>query len=776
MYYIYNINYFLFNCLLSILCIMKRIIAAFKSFKELFRNVLYLNKVVVLKLLIKFLSVAAFLFLFQLTILAQPTKDGSPTFNASGDTVIPNRYSALVATALPNDLYVTVNDINELSGNFSFTKSINAFATANLTPGDALLIIQMQGASIDVSNTVSFGTILDYNGAGNYELNVVASISGNIITLCSPVRNTYRVGAANSNLRAQVVRVPRFINANISPLTTLSGKPWNGTTGGIISMELTGDLNINNGSINATGIGFRGGNDVILSGFFNINDFAFNDVDLGAQKGEGIAGNIDDYITAGYSRGKGAPANGGGGGNGHNCGGGGGSNAGINYNMNTYNGTGIKPLTVAAWANAWDLESAGFSANVSPGGGRGGYSYAESNQDALTMGPNNVMWAGDGRRNNGGLGGRPLDYTGNNKLFMGGGGGSGESNNGSSGFGGAGGGIVCILSNGNILGNGTALIQANGIDGTSTSANHIDAAGGGGGGGAILIQCLNNITGVQVNANGGNGGSQIYEPTNPSRFIEAEGPGGGGSGGYIFTTPTTVNRNALGGLYGATNADLMTEFIPNGATSGAEGTRAAGNVIPSLQVCDILNISDIVLSAKMYNENALLNWNATYAPGDVLQFHVERSTNGVDFTKLGVVTTTNQGEQFNFTDNFANAIYLPKFYYRIKAITGNGSIAYSNVVSLIGDLSTITGTNNIYPNPASVNNNIWVKTYLQQAELVGVSIIDVTGKTVCISTQSVGAGLQFIAIHKLWQATAKGLYFVKIQTATSNHVHRLIVQ
>src|SRR5690606_26423561 len=139
-----------------------------------------------------------------------------------------------------------------------------------------------------------------------------------------------------------------------------------------------------NGTISANHIGFRGGVDIknvsSTSGESVITLYRISSPNTAASKGESIAGNSDDYNTfLNGAYGRGAAANGGGGGNGHNAGGGGGSNAGVNGVLTSWNGTGIKDKTVAGWSSAWNLESSGFANNVSPGGGRGGYTYSSSN-------------------------------------------------------------------------------------------------------------------------------------------------------------------------------------------------------------------------------------------------------------------------------------------------------------------------------------------------------------------------------------------------------------
>ncbi len=54
----------------------------------------------------------------------------------------------------------------------------------NFSPGDQVLLIQMQGASAEVSaDTATCGRVTDYGNAGNYELNTVKKTAGNRVYL-----------------------------------------------------------------------------------------------------------------------------------------------------------------------------------------------------------------------------------------------------------------------------------------------------------------------------------------------------------------------------------------------------------------------------------------------------------------------------------------------------------------------------------------------------------------------------------------------------------------
>jgi len=447
-------------------------------------------------------------------------KDGAETYILPG-TYILNRYTSLASSVSAGSLSVVVSNIAELSGSYSFTNSANPYATNALSRGDLVMVIQVQGADIASTDDAAYGAITNYNNTGFYDVRTVYAVSANTISLCENLSHSYTQGG---NARTQVIRIPRLTTLNVSLLATLGGFPWQGATGGVIALETSSNL-IVSGKISATGIGFRGGSDdktsSIASGSAAVTLYRTTGTATTAGKGESIAGFTADYNTYfNGANGRGAPANGGGGGNGHNSGGGGGTNAGNNSVLVPYNGTGIKNTSTPAWASAWNLESASFATDVSTGAGRGGYSYANSNQDALVLGPSGNAWGGDHRNNVGGLGARPLNSSGHTRVFLGGGGGAGDGNNSAAGNGGTGGGFAFILSNGNISGGGS--IVADGEDGYNTQNVNIDAAGGAGGGGAIVALSEGTITGVSMEADGGKGGNQLL------LLAEAEGPGGGG--------------------------------------------------------------------------------------------------------------------------------------------------------------------------------------------------------------------------------------------------------
>lgn len=541
-----------------------------------------------------------FLAFSPIIAFSQRGKDLDYSTTTANDVV--NTYTTLTANAAAGSTSITVAN-NSLSG---------AHFSAPLAAGDLILIIQMQGASLNIStNNTTFttpfeyewefpptwlqdatkvakwGEILQYNNCGNFEQVEVAGISGtNTIQLnCALTKNFTSSG------KTQVVRIPRFNNLTLSGTASLVPIAW-GTlnTGGVLAVEVNGNLLLNAGTkLSATGRGFRGavadnvgligtttphtngaGNGGTQMGAVNSNE--------GARKGEGVGGYVTEYTALFSNYGRGSAGNGGGGGGYQNAGGGGGANVGTG----TYTGKGVPSSAYSA--AAWNLELAGFATSSSAGGGRGGYSLANTtglNPTVAPNGPNKSVWGADARKENGGHGGHPLAQNAN-RIFMGGGGGAGEQDNGRGGDGGAGGGIIFATVYGSITGTGTFEADgANGVNSKSPSTPSVglkqgnDGAGGAGGGGSIYIKNSSAIPNtIALNARGGVGGNHALT-LGFGASQEAGGPGGGGAGGSITFVSGAPMQNVNGGNAGIctvnSGTSIVNQFPVNGATMGANG-------------------------------------------------------------------------------------------------------------------------------------------------------------------------------------------------------------
>lgn len=599
---------------------------------------------------IKQTLLGALILFFALSGHSQKGKDGDVTISSNS---IVNEFTILTSdeSAGSTTISVASSSLND-NGRFS----------GNLEAGDLIMLVQIQGITYNGGTNwnTTFGTPADpswggvdqYQNCGNNEFAEVKSVpNGTTIELRCGLTNAYTTAD-----KVQVIRVPRYLSLTISPAGTISTEEWDGNTGGILSLEVENDLTVN-GSIDATGTGFRGGQSAI-SGYYNgAGQYAAGvDANEGAAKGEGLLGYEDEYLPLAAKYCRGAAANAGGGGNSHNAGGGGGANAGNVSNW--MDGCGVPD---PAYNSAWALESPSIAGNNASGGGRGGYSISTNNENALTTAPGNGSWGSDNHSQKGGLGGRPLDYS-TGKIFLAGGGGAGHINDASStgGSGGDGGGIIYLLNYGNVSGSGS--IVSNGMDGEDltytgslgfgqTKGN--DAAGGAGAGGTIIINSNGTVSGVSLNANGGNGGNQDIGFGFPASEEEAEGPGGGGGGGYIAISSGSPTRTANGGTSGTTNSPAMTEFPPNGATNGGTGlpTETISNFYLS-------GINDTICTNNTGNPTVTVNGSA---PGglSIMWYDAEVNGNFIGFGPSFTSATNLTSDTTFYVGTCSNTYLIP---------------------------------------------------------------------------------------------------------------------
>ncbi|RYZ35136.1 MAG: hemagglutinin, partial [Myxococcaceae bacterium] len=153
-------------------------------------------------------------------------------------------------------------------------------------------------------------------GPSRFELARVASVdaSTGALRLTRPLRYSYPV------LRTQVLRVGEFTDVQVEAGARLSVTPWDGRSGGILAMLVSGTV-INEGRIDADGAGFLGGIYQAHSALKGCTGLDLSAAQGGSARGEGVAGATSANKNA---TGRGNLSNGGGGGNCVNAGGGGG--------------------------------------------------------------------------------------------------------------------------------------------------------------------------------------------------------------------------------------------------------------------------------------------------------------------------------------------------------------------------------------------------------------------------------------------------------------------
>ena len=444
--------------------------------------------------------------------------------------------------------------VNSYTEVISYDTCKNAVTVTNSTKykvGDTVLLIQMKGALIDTSNTASFGTILDYKNAGNYEFNFISRKNGNQLAFKNRLTRSYDIPTGV----VQLVRIPYYTDTLLpSGLTCMA---WDGSKGGVLAVIVSKTLS-SIGPMDVEGLGFKGGegyNTLLPPSNCFQNNYNYGSASqVSSYKGESIT-----TISNNIKKGKGSPAGGGGGGLSFSSGGGGGANFGI--------------------------------------GGFGGYQ-----SDRCGAVP----------FDNRGIGGKNLTYTqAANKIFMGSGGGAGHADNtdsySTSPKGGAGGGIAIIIADTiDLLGD--EILAGGGLGQYCNAADCRDGRGGGGAGGTVLLSTLKIVDTLTIKTNGGDGGF-VNAPILPGENV---GPGGGGGGGVLYFTgsmlPTNVGVVNSGGEAGYLNTPGNTW----GATNGTAGSNFSDLVLPVDNILFKPNIDSVRFTDSAFTCNSFRFLGSAY--------------------------------------------------------------------------------------------------------------------------------------------------------------------
>ncbi len=346
--------------------------------------------------------------------------------------------------------------------------------------GDRILIIQMQGAIVDIANSPAFGTVTSYRNAGNYEYATIGNVSGLYFTLTNKLLRSYTISD-----KVQIVRVPQYNDVTVTG--TVIPLAWNGSIGGIVVFDAKGKCTLQ-ADIDASGAGFRGGDSSSNNATPGLTDYGYQDTTGNAGlKGESVA----QYVYK-YEAGRGANANGGGGGNSQNAGGGGGSNFGSGGLGGDQADIVVRIPNGGLGGHPLDLTDK--TKTYLGGGGGGGHSNdsrgrpGASGGGLIIINTNSINSAGGILRSNGANGRTASDSKGGD------------------GAGGGGSGGTVLLGATSV--NGALSVEIIGGKGGDNDPPPIPAwcfaPGGGGGGGIAWIP--SSATTINVNAKGGNAG------------------------------------------------------------------------------------------------------------------------------------------------------------------------------------------------------------------------------------------------------------------------------
>ncbi|RED93359.1 T9SS type A sorting domain-containing protein [Marinoscillum furvescens] len=201
-----------------------------------------------------------------------------------------------------------------------------------------------------------------------------------------------------------------------------------------------------------------------------------------------------------------------------------------------------------------------------------------------------------------------------------------------------------------------------------------------------------------------------------------------------------------------------------GAVSGQPDRDSDGtpNVLDGSDVPLPLDFLSFVASAR--GENVLLTWETTNEI-NVSHFEVEHSTDGENWSAIGVEDAVNISERINVY-NFIHSSAIKGYnFYRLKEVDIDGKNAYSEIIYLVLDSQKITWS--LYPNPTQDVIRIQSNVTIPSGK---VQIVDMNGRI--IHDQEHALGAQAVEIDL--SAHGSGVYQLFIELPDDRKVFRVI--
>jgi len=225
----------------------------------------------------------------------------------------------------------------------------------------------------------------------------------------------------------------------------------------------------------------------------------------------------------------------------------------------------------------------------------------------------------------------------------------------------------------------------------------------------------------------------LFDPRNTTRALLATEMG-------IYSTDllngaSTVWTPATGGLL---NTRVTMLRYRSGDKLVAASTHGRGLFTSTVFAANPLPVTLASFTGRHTSEGVALQWQ-TASERNARSFEVERSTNAVEFARLGAVAAAGSSttpRSYAYTDA---GVSTGTLYYRLRQVDQDGTVAYSPVVAVqiteSGNAASLLS--NTYPNPFS--EKLTLELGHVPAGNVAIALTDAQGRRVFSTSQRTAA-------------------------------------
>ena len=267
---------------------------------------------------------------------------------------------------------------------------------------------------------------------------------------------------------------------------------------------------------------------------------------------------------------------------------------------------------------------------------------------------------------------------------------------------------------------------------------------------------ISEITGVNAATNGI---WTIYNSASMPASITMRNTGGAVPADFLnYTIVLDVKGTAVGGPSTITGAGKIgSGLIQGGCIALGDADYTNDDPTTSITVIIPLAVKLSGFTAELNNCEGLLKWTTSQETNSK-EFHLEVSNDGRNYTTVGVVGAAGYSSNslsYSFTDK---APLDGKSFYRLKMISNDGLIEYSNVAPINNKCNAKSVR--IYPNPVVENQQFGVFVNNYKGKVKG-EILSVSGQLVQSFTLLNGTNTPPV------KGLAQGTYMLRVTEVAS---------
>jgi hypothetical protein len=174
-----------------------------------------------------------------------------------------------------------------------------------------------------------------------------------------------------------------------------------------------------------------------------------------------------------------------------------------------------------------------------------------------------------------------------------------------------------------------------------------------------------------------------------------------------------------------------------------------------------LAATGVNLSASLTGNDVALSWK-TLTEINSNRFDIERSTDGINFTKIGEKAAagySNSDVNYSYADAGMN---VSVYYYRLKLVDLDGKVSYSNIAAVRkSSIKTIK----VFPNPAVENLSV---EFSNAKGSYTVTLLNQAGQEVQNIKADISNTVQYVKINR--NNVAAGMYYVRVKENNTGEV------